>query len=318
MAGLGEASPLPNYSPDRIEEAEEQLQFFLSSISEIPESPDEIFSLCAAISSPSARFAAEAAMLDLLARSRNLPLHRLFFSSSTEVARSGLLQEISLENRIEEAHEKVSRNLQCLKIKIGILPIQEELRQLQALSASLGPHITLRLDANASLSPVQFQELLVGSRGLPIDVIEEPTTVDNYPWIYDSSKYKSRWKLDGTSLPLLAVDESLQSHAVAHLGASEVGALVLKPALLGVGGALQLAKEGVRRGKKLIVTHLFDGPIALAACCELALALPPEALLPCGLDEHGALHSLGNQAVPQLRIPGRITRAYDVGLGLDV
>jgi hypothetical protein len=58
--------------------------------------------------------------------------------------------------------------------------------------------------------------------------------------------------------------------------------------VLGWFGALRLGERGRERGKGLVVTHLFDGPVALEACRELAGALGP-GLLPCGVDEHEAL-----------------------------
>jgi hypothetical protein len=85
--------------------------------------------------------------------------------------------------------------------------------------------------------------------------------------------------------------------------------LVLKPALHGFFGARDLGLRAIDRGKQVVVTHMFDGPVALAAACELALSLPA-APLACGLDLHGALDAYPPLAVPQHR--GSVIRAVDL------
>jgi hypothetical protein len=65
-------------------------------------------------------------------------------------------------------------------------------------------------------------------------------------------------------------------------------ALVLKPALLGLGRCLRLAEAGAARGLGLIVTHAFDGDLGFAAARALAAALPAEPW-PCGLAPHPGL-----------------------------
>jgi hypothetical protein len=63
-----------------------------------------------------------------------------------------------------------------------------------------------------------------------------------------------------------------------------------------------------------VVTHLFDGPVALAVACELALSLPSPPLA-CGLDAHASLGLFGAAVVRQLRVPGRI-QSHGPGLGV--
>jgi hypothetical protein len=49
-----------------------------------------------------------------------------------------------------------------------------------------------------------------------------------------------------------------------------------------------MALAAQRQGLGVIVTHLFDGPVGLAAAAELALSLPT-APWACGLDRHPGL-----------------------------
>ena len=91
----------------------------------------------------------------------------------------------------------------------------------------------------------------------------------------------------------------------------------LKPAILGsLLVARDLALQARARGKDAVVTHLFDGPVALAAAAELALSLPAPALA-AGLDPHDRLGDWPAIVVPQLARRGVVRAASAPGLGLD-
>jgi L-alanine-DL-glutamate epimerase-like enolase superfamily enzyme len=90
---------------------------------------------------------------------------------------------------------------------------------------------------------------------------------------------------------------------------------VLKPAALGLLRAHEIGVRAQARGLDVVVTHLFDGPIGLAAACELALSLPRPPLA-CGLDAHAGLAAWPEVPVPQRRRDGLITAAGRPGLGI--
>jgi L-alanine-DL-glutamate epimerase-like enolase superfamily enzyme len=281
LVGTGEASPLPGYSPDDLASVEAELQRFLpilGSLPECPEHPDEIEALCAEhLACPSARFAAESALLALLGQRRSLPVHRLFREDTAPLPVNGLLLGGSLQELIEEARGKAARGLRCLKLKVGALPVEEELARLQALQAALGPALRLRLDANGVFTPEQALWLAERLRGGSVAEIEEPVAPERWSELAPPP--------EGL---LWGADESLQRRSEEQLRSEVCGFFVVKPAVLGWFGALRLGERGRERGKGLVVTHLFDGPVALEACRELAGALGP-GLLPCGVDEHEAL-----------------------------
>jgi hypothetical protein len=67
--------------------------------------------------------------------------------------------------------------------------------------------------------------------------------------------------------------------------------------MFGLRGAREIACTAQRHEKGVILSHAFDGPIALAAACELALSLP-SAPWTCGLRPH-----LGLSAWPRVELP---------------
>ena len=75
-------------------------------------------------------------------------------------------------------------------------------------------------------------------------------------------------------------------------------AVVLKPmALGGYQTCLRLAAEAKVLGLDVTVSHLFDGPVALAAAAHLALAVASRSRA-SGLDLHGALAAWPPVPVP--------------------
>ncbi|MDW8247726.1 MAG: enolase C-terminal domain-like protein [Myxococcales bacterium] len=281
QSGIGEASPLPGYSPDDLASVQVELEQFLPFLERIPECPEdpyEIEALCAKyLACPSARFAVESALLALLSKQRNLPVHRLFCSDTVPLPVSGLLQGGSPEEQIKEAGGKAARGLRCLKLKVGERSVEEELTRLQVLQAALGPEIRLRLDANGAYTPGQVTWLAERLQGGSVVEIEEPVAPECWSELPPPPK--------GI---LWGADESLRQCSEELLRSPVCGFFVVKPAVLGWFGALRLAEQARTKGKGVIVTHLFDGPVALEACRELARALGP-GLLPCGVDEHEAL-----------------------------
>ena len=97
-----------------------------------------------------------------------------------------------------------------------------------------------------------------------------------------------------TAQPLFGPEHDLS------IAADSVRAVVLKPMRLG--GAvrcMQIAAAARAVGIEPVVTHMMDGPIALAAARALAFALQPA--LACGLAAHDALGSWPVPVHPHLR-----------------
>ncbi|RYE88950.1 MAG: hypothetical protein EOO75_12615, partial [Myxococcales bacterium] len=149
--GLGEASPLPGYSPDSLDEAGGELRAIVENIHTAPDDLDAIAALSAPLASPAARFALETALLDLAARSQGVPLHRrLRPGPAPAVARSGLLQESTPRALDAEALARRAEGLRHLKLKVGAGPVEDDVERVRRLRETLGSGVSLRLDANGS------------------------------------------------------------------------------------------------------------------------------------------------------------------------
>lgn len=301
MAGFGEASPLPGYSPDSVDEAEAWLQRWIDA-----GCPDDM----EAVESPSARFAVEAARLDLEGRRTSKPAWRLLGGAAvpSSLAVQGLVTPASPDDTRRRARELYDAGFRTLKLKVGSDSHWESSR-MAALRRELGDRVSLRLDANRSLPVGDALATLQAWSAFGVEWIEEPCSE---PGPVDS--------------PIaLALDETLQDRWLPGSGwqvvetwieAAPYSALVLKPTVLGLAGCLDLARMAQRTGLEMVVSHCFEGPLALQACAHLALAIGGRGAH--GLARHAALGPWTDIAGLMVEGPGiEPARRIGDGLGLD-
>jgi o-succinylbenzoate synthase len=283
VVGRGEASPLPGMSRDTIEDAHRELAAFTERLPLELGGPSAAFALAASITSPSARFAVETALLDPLAREHAGSIAALIddvraTDSHQDASRTSDLVLSVVVDDATEAADAVRAGATCLKVKVGDLAIDADVERVRAIAAASSP-VRLRLDANQRWSRGDAVANLTRFAGLPIDFVEEPC-VDAH-------------ELLATPLPVpIALDESLAALALDQiftaLASPSLGALVLKPTLLGgFSACLALAALARAAGKPAIVTHALESEVGLAACTELARVIG-------GAHAHGLAPYLGD------------------------
>ncbi len=311
--GLGEASPLPGFSTDTVDRCEKTLAALSAGDlpARDPEDPLEIWLESAARlvdpRAPAARFALETALLDLAGQEERKPISALFREEVPDraIPLAALAQEEESDALIEEIRAARARGISVVKLKIGKRGrFDKEIELLRGVRRAFGGSLRMRLDANGSWDLVEANDRLRALAELEPEFVEQPVI----PYLL--------LKMGPSPVPL-AADETL-----ALPGAAERLSLVpacrvfvLKPMVLGgFLPTLRIARIGKARKVGLVVSHLFDGPVALAAAAELALALPAEPLA-CGLDRHAGLSAWPEIAVPQIR-EKEIRRSGGAGLGV--
>lgn len=311
LVGAGEASPLPGYSQDDLEAAARELEGVAARLSAIDPGEDVRTTFRAkvqeaALRSPAAVFALETALLDLVAQARGLPAWAVLRGDrdAVDIPLNGLAEGATTAELVAAVARALERGLRVVKLKVGAGgTVTRDVERLGAVRSAFGRDVVLRLDANQVLPPASVPAALDALAPFDPELLEEPSTpacVDALP----------------ESPVRLALDESLvHADATARILAlgerGLLGAVVLKPmALGGLDRCLSLAETAASVGLGVVVTHMFDGPVASASAACLALAVRGEVLA-CGLDARGRLES------PVPAITDTFVRPFEeTGLGI--
>jgi L-alanine-DL-glutamate epimerase-like enolase superfamily enzyme len=256
---------------------------------------------------PAAAFALETAFLDWVGRTRGRSMAEILRPEGRQrdVRLAALMQGRTKEEIAAEARAAFARGLDTIKVKIGRPGgFGEELEILHGLREDLGDRFALRLDGNGAWDLAEAEERLPALVAARPEFVEQPVV----PYLL--------LKLGGSPLPIAADETLLFPGAAERLSAVRaVTVWVLKPmALGGIARCLAIAKIAKARKIGVLVSHLFDGPVALAAAAELALALPAMPLA-CGLDRHAGLSVWPDASVPQIE-GGRIRPSGAAGHGV--
>lgn len=122
--GIGEASPLPNYSPDDIEGVPSILNDVATRLGQIDDDLGAIDARLDVFSSalgPASRFAFETALLTILAHRKNTTIARLLGGNeNTRVPINGVVgANGNVDTWNEEAAAILDRGIRVIKVKIG-------------------------------------------------------------------------------------------------------------------------------------------------------------------------------------------------------
>lgn len=289
--GQGEAAPLPGVSVDDLDGCRRALDEIAGrGVVEIDEVPDvALFDL-----PPAAAFAFETAVLDLVGQRSGRSLAQQFVAWPATVPLAALVTGESADARLDAAREAIAHGIRTLKLKVG-RDLAAEIGAIRRVREAVGADVALRFDANGVWGVEEARSHLAALADLRPEFVEDPVSPQDWP------------DLGPVPVPL-AVDEALGTrYEAAALAAAGVRVVVLKPTRLGGLGACRRRAAGI----DVVLGHLYEGPIAIAAAAELALTLP--RVRACGLDRHEAIAAWG--AVPrQIRADHLATAGPGLGL----
>ena len=306
--GLGEASPLPGFSPDSLENVERALrELDLSALERALGDRDIRDALRATKnllprSLPSARMALETAVLDLRGRQCGVSAPELLGAALHSEHALAWLAGLPDASSLAASRKAQEAGYRHFKLKLGRAGhFERELAGVSEFRQVLGPEPRIRLDANGAWSETETRLACRALEGFDIELIEEPCG-------HLGCSVQ-------TSIPI-ALDESLRGLDCDGLEdlARRTSArfAILKPMVLGgLSHCLDLAERAHDLGVGIVVSHSFDGPLALSAAGALALAL-------AGDTAHGLAPHAGLAAWPKVPLPirGAALRAWaSPGLG---
>jgi len=125
---------------------------------------------------PSARSAAEMALLDALSRTHEVPLSELLGENRHAGPAHAIAVIANGDTALDcaEAKRQSSAGFRIFKLKVGIDPIETELNRIRDVREAIGPEAILGLDANGGFGPEAAGALLSRLKGQDVAFLEQP------------------------------------------------------------------------------------------------------------------------------------------------
>ncbi|MGB0166648.1 MAG: o-succinylbenzoate synthase [Luteibaculum sp.] len=193
--GYGEVSLIPKLSPEKAEEIPALLNWLKQHINEPREYLFEFLNNC-----PAVLFGLESAFTQLdLGIDTQTWFSSPWLKGNEAIEINGLVWMNDFPTMLKAAEEKIADGFRCIKIKIGAIHLEDELK-LVAHIRNLNPDIEIRLDANGAFQPDEVLNVLEAFAAFQIHSIEQPIAI---------GQHKEMQKLARISPIPIALDEEL-------------------------------------------------------------------------------------------------------------
>ena len=279
--GYGECAPLPGFSTETLNDAQDQLTQIAFSIAgtTLPANLDELSGgfeqwLGKYKTSPSVRFAVESAVICLIAANEGISLSQLLSSEAASVLPVNALLAGNRDEVIEATKRYVDKGYTTFKLKVGSRKIRDDIGLTAVVRDIIGDTCGLRLDANRQWDVRQAIDFWAAVDALGIEYIEEPVA-DHAALVKELTKVGLP-SLISMMLPPTALDESILNIDPDTFDAPPgVKAIILKPTLLGLERAMRWARKAIRKGLTPVVTSTYESSIGIATLAHFAASLSP-------------------------------------------
>ena len=299
LTGVGEAAPLEGFNLETLKEVHYALEGFHQAVDGEDFEIDELFSLIEVHTedTPSARFALESAVYDMLSKDAGVPLCKYLNSNAKpEIAVNGL---VGLHLPVD--------GFKVMKVKVGFRNLFNEIENMETLTQFFGDDIQFRLDANGAFDLPQAIRFCKEMEKFNIDYIEQPLPKNA---LEDLSELRYH-----TAIPI-AVDESLTNFQSAEKIIEEQAAdvFIIKPMISGgFTGCKKIINLVRTENIRTVITSSLETAIGRTVCLHLALA--NEISEACGL----STGSLLNEDKPPNSIQnGVISLTNTPGMGIGI
>lgn len=218
-----------------------------------------------------ARAALDAALWDLHAQQRGLPLREVLVTGSTAIVRTDMTVALGpLEDALADAAAHVADGFGTLKVKVGTDPEHDD-RVVRALRRGPAADARLRVDANQGWSSDDAIRILRGweDDGVGIELVEQPTIADDIDAL---ARVRA-----SVATPVLADESMWGERDLRELIRRDAADLVnIKLAKCGgVTAARELAAIAAQHGVGVIVGCMLESVVGVTAAAHVAAALPP-------------------------------------------
>ncbi len=270
--GIGEAGPLKGLSIDDIPDFENRLQNELLKLEGIhmPVSEKEAFAIAGRVDDklPSIRFGVETALLDLYHGGIKKHCNNSFYVDGRPLKINGLVWMGDSDLMLKRIEEKIEQGYRCIKLKIGAINFEEEMRLLMKVRKRFSAsELELRVDANGAFSFKSALKVLQRLSQLDVHSIEQPIKAGQ-PTLMATLCKKTPVPI-ALDEELIGVNSYQEKKALVQKIMPQY--IILKPSLL---GGFTSCLEWIEIAKDLKIgwwlTSALESNIGLNAICQFA------------------------------------------------
>jgi o-succinylbenzoate synthase len=284
VVGWGECGPIPGLSPDASPEfaevAAEVCAVINAGYMPLPADLAEL---------PSLAFGLEMAQRDLAGGGTHVLWDTPFSRGEAGLPTHGLIWMDTPDGLLRQIEGGGTAGFRVIKMKVGALPLAEELHLLATVRSAFGPaQVELRLDANGAFAPDTVLATLEQFAAFDVAYLEQPIPAGHWSIMAGLCRR--------SPIPL-ALDEELIAVTGADCRRRLLDTilpqhLILKPALLGgFAAAGDWIADAEARGIQWWTNSLLESNLGLNAICQWTAAVDGSASgvhLPSG-----RIHGLG-------------------------
>ena len=271
LVGLGEAPQVWPVTGESLASARACVEGPLAAVL-VDQDPRDLVPLLHATSTAvhantSAKAAVDVALHDLAARRLGVPLGVFLGGTRREVSTDVTLAAGDVESLTAAASARAADGFTVLKLKVGA-DTEHDVANVLAVRATVGPNISLRLDANQAWSPRRAVRTVrrLEDAGADIELVEQPVPARDLEGL--------AWVTDHVDTPVLA-DESVFDlrdlvTLIRHRAADMVNVKLAKAGgLLPARALLELARA---HGIGTVVGSMLESPVGVGAAAALVAA----------------------------------------------
>jgi L-alanine-DL-glutamate epimerase-like enolase superfamily enzyme len=249
------------------------------------------------------------ALWDIKAKLADLPLYKLLGGYRTRIpiyiAGGYYTEGKGFKELQQEVESYVELGAKAVKMKIGAVPIKEDIARIKAVREAIGPDVKLLMDANCAYRYYDAIQLSHRAEEYEPFWFEEPVQPDDYDGF--------RKIAAATSIPIATGENEYTKHGFRDLIATQAVA-ILNPDARYMGGVTEFMKvAGMAQAHGLDICPHGDQQAHL----HLLAAIPNARLLEFYPKEVNAMAGQVYLHPPALNDDGTVTVSDLPGIGLD-
>lgn len=211
---------------------------------------------------PAVTAAAEAALLDLVGKRAERPVHRLLGAGGHPVAATARTIGItSLTDAAAQARRLAASGFEVIKVKAGSTDPEDDVERVRIIR-DIAPRARILLDPNGAWTTAQAEALLPRYADLGVEAVEQPVAPGDPRALGDLA--------ERSPLPVIADEDAVGLEDVRRLAGRVQGVNVKLAKCGGALAALRIAETIAGSGTELMLGCLTASSLGLAPAVHLA------------------------------------------------